>query len=57
MKRGLVRGLLVAGVILGFGAGFAHVHHGHHGWRRHRQETMQRFARECVRAARETRSR
>ncbi len=61
MKRRIVKGLLIAGVILGFGSGIVHARHGHHGWRGHscghRQDTVQDFARECVRAAREAEKR
>ena len=31
----VIRALLVVGVVLGFGSGFAHMHHRREEWRRH----------------------
>ena len=52
MRRRIVQGLLVAGVVLGFGSGFYHLRHGRHGCHGHRDRVMQEFAAECARAAR-----
>jgi hypothetical protein len=54
MKRGILIGLLAAGTVLGFGAGFSRLYwhrhgDGHHRWGRHAIED--RAAEACVRAA------
>jgi hypothetical protein len=50
MRRRIVKGLLILGVVLGFGSGFAHMRHGHCGYR---DRAMHDFAAECVKAAHE----
>lgn len=50
MRRRIVKGLLILGVVLGFGSGFAHMRHRHCDYR---ERAMRDFAAECQRAARE----
>lgn len=50
MRRRIVKGLLILGVVLGFGSGFAHMRHGRCGYR---ERAMHDFAAECTKAARE----
>jgi hypothetical protein len=50
MRHRIVKGLLILGVVLGFGSGFAHLRHGHCGYR---ERAMRDFAAECTKAARE----
>ena len=60
MRHRIWIGVLVLGVVLGFGSGIAHVIHGHGGCRFHdgfhesrRRAFMHEVSEECVRAARE----